>query len=79
MFPYHDENATQRTPYVTFALIALNVLAWLVVQGGGATLPLARSVCNFGLIPGELTASLPPGTRFPMGSSRRKWTAVTCG
>lgn len=67
MFPYHDENATQRTPYVTFVLIAFNVLAWLVVQGAGATLPLARSVCELGLIPGELTASLPPGTRFPMG------------
>jgi membrane associated rhomboid family serine protease len=67
MFPYHDENETQRTPYVTLALIALNVLAWLLVQGGGAGLQLARSVCEFGLIPGELTASLPPGTRFPMG------------
>lgn len=67
MFPYHDENETQRTPYVTLVLIALTVLAWLLVQGGGATLPLARSVCEFGLIPGELTASLPPGTRFPMG------------
>ena len=66
MFPYHDENETQRTPYVTFVLIAVNVLAWLLVQGGGATLPLARSVCEFGLIPGELTASVPPGTRFPM-------------
>ena len=67
MFPYHDENETQRTPYVTFALIALNVLAWLVVQGAGAATPLAASVCDLGLIPGELTASLPPGTRFPMG------------
>ena len=67
MFPYHDENETQRTPYVTFALIALNVVAWLAVQGGGSTLPLAASVCDFGLIPGELTLSLPPGTRFPMG------------
>jgi membrane associated rhomboid family serine protease len=67
MFPYHDENETQRTPYVTLVLIALNVLAWLLVQGGGTTLQLARSVCEFGLIPGELTASLTPGTRFPMG------------
>ena len=67
MFPYHDENATQRVPYVTIALVALNVLTWLFVQGAGTALPLARSVCNLGLIPGELTASLPPGTRFPMG------------
>jgi rhomboid family protein len=67
MFPYHDENETRRTPYVTFVLIALNVAVWLLVQGAGAALPLARSVCEFGLIPGELTASVAPGTRFPMG------------
>ena len=67
MFPYHDENRTLRTPIVTVALIGLNVLAWFVLQGAGATLPLVRSVCELGLIPGELTASLTPGTRFPMG------------
>src|SRR5690348_9101332 len=67
MFPYRDENATLRTPYVTLLLIALNVVVWLVVQGGGASLPLARSVCNLGLIPGELTGAVPPGTRFPLG------------
>ncbi|HYC47828.1 MAG TPA: rhomboid family intramembrane serine protease [Burkholderiales bacterium] len=67
MFPYHDENATQRTPYVTYVLIALNVLAWVLVQGAGSAVPLAASVCNLGLIPGELTASVPAGTRFPMG------------
>jgi len=67
MFPYRDENETQRTPYITLAFIALNVLVWLVVQGAGATLPLARSVCELGLIPGELTGAVPPGTRFPIG------------
>jgi membrane associated rhomboid family serine protease len=67
MFPYRDENETLRTPYVTFALIALNVLVWLFVQGAGTPLPLARSVCNLGLIAGELTGRLPPGTQFPMG------------
>jgi membrane associated rhomboid family serine protease len=58
LIPYHDENQTVRTPYVTFALIA--------AQGMGSTVPLATSVCNLGLIPGELTASLPPGTGFRM-------------
>jgi membrane associated rhomboid family serine protease len=67
MFPYRDENETQRTPYVTIGLIALNALAWLFVQGAGAMLPLARSVCELGLIPGELTGALSPGARFPMG------------
>ena len=68
MIPYHDENETQRTPYVTLALIGACVLAWLLVQGAGAALPLAESVCNLGLIPGELTESLPPGAGFPMGN-----------
>jgi membrane associated rhomboid family serine protease len=67
MFPYHDENATLRTPYITLAFIGLNVIMWLWVQGAGAALPLARSVCELGLIPGELTGSLPPGTAFPIG------------
>jgi membrane associated rhomboid family serine protease len=67
MFPYHDENETQRATYVTYAIIAVNVLVWLVVQGAGLTLALARSVCEYGLIPGELTGLLPPGTPFPMG------------
>jgi membrane associated rhomboid family serine protease len=67
MFPYRDQNQTQRRSYVTFAVIALNILVWVVVQGAGATLPLLRSVCELGLIPGELTGSLPPGTAFPLG------------
>jgi membrane associated rhomboid family serine protease len=67
MIPYHDENATQRTAYVTLAIIAACVLAWIVLQGAGSEVPLAASVCNLGLIPGELTGLLPPGVRFPMG------------
>ena len=67
MIPYHDENQTQRTPIVTFTLIAASVGSWLMLQGAGSTYPLAKSVCELGLIPGELTASLPPGTAFPMG------------
>jgi membrane associated rhomboid family serine protease len=69
VFPYHDENETQRTPYVTMAFIAASTLTWLVVQGAGSELPLSESVCELGLIPGELTRSLPPGTRFPMGEN----------
>jgi membrane associated rhomboid family serine protease len=67
MFPYRDENETQRLAIVTGTVIALNVLTWLFVQGAGSTVALARSVCELGLIAGELTGSLAPGTRFPMG------------
>ena len=67
MFPYHDENETQRTPIVTMTLIALNVGAFVLIQGAGAEQPLAASVCDLGLIPAELMASVPPGASFPMG------------
>ena len=67
MFPYHDDNKTVRTPVVTFALIIANVLTWIVVQGGGSTIPLASSVCDLGLIAGELTGRAAPGSGFAMG------------
>jgi rhomboid family protein len=67
MFPYHDENDTLRPPYVTMALIGMNVFAWLFVQGAGGEESLAASVCNLGLVPAELTRSVPPGTAFPLG------------
>jgi membrane associated rhomboid family serine protease len=67
VIPYRDENATVRTPVITFALIALNVLAWVLIQGAGMGETLAASVCNYGLIPGELTLQARPGDGFPMG------------
>jgi membrane associated rhomboid family serine protease len=66
MFPYHDENETLRTPVVTIALIAITSVAWLVLQGAGTDPALAASVCNLGLIPGELTLSVDPGSGFRM-------------
>lgn len=66
MIPYHDENATVRTAYVTLVLIAMCSLMWLLVQGAGGEALLVASVCNLGLIPGELTQTLQAGTAFPM-------------
>ena len=66
MIPYRDENETQHPALLTGAIVALNIASWLFVQGAGAELSLARSVCNLGLIPGELTGLLPPGRRFPL-------------
>ncbi|HXF75893.1 MAG TPA: rhomboid family intramembrane serine protease [Methylomirabilota bacterium] len=67
MIPYRDENETQRPAIVTGTLIALNVFSWLFIQGAGTDFPLAKSVCELGLIPAEITASVPVGTAFPMG------------
>jgi membrane associated rhomboid family serine protease len=62
MFPYKDENPTERVALITFAIIIANALAFILVQGGGAQAPLARSVCDFGLIPGEILQSAKPGS-----------------
>ena len=67
MIPYHDENETQRPAVVTLVIIALCTLAWVLVQGAGSDVALARSVCNLGLIPGELTGLLRAGVGFEMG------------
>ena len=67
MLPLRDNVPTRSRPYVTWALIGLNVLAWLTVQGAGTSPALARSVCNLGLIAGELTGAVPPGTRVELG------------
>jgi membrane associated rhomboid family serine protease len=67
VIPYRDENETVRTPVITLALIAINAIVWFVVQGAGATYPLLASVCNLGLIPGELTGTAPVGAATELG------------
>lgn len=69
MIPYHDDNATLRPTVVTFVLIGLCVAAWVFLQGAGSAYRLAASVCNLGLIPGELTQTLQAGFQFPMGEN----------
>ncbi|CAL1241676.1 rhomboid family intramembrane serine protease [Candidatus Methylocalor cossyra] len=68
MFPLGDENPTIRTPLAVFFLIGLNVASWALLQGFGSTEPLARSLCELGLIPGDLLHRVPPGTLVPLGN-----------
>lgn len=59
MFPLRDDNPTLLTPFVTVALIVLNVIAWMYIQGGGLSESLlSTSICRFGTIPAELTGNL---------------------
>ena len=67
MFPLRDDNPHFLTPYVTYGIIALNVLGWIFLQGLGNQTALAQSVCTLGLIPGELLGTLPVGSSFPIG------------
>jgi membrane associated rhomboid family serine protease len=62
MFPYKDDNPTELAPIVTVGIVAANVLVWLFVQGMGAAEPLVRSVCDLGLVPGELLRTAKPGS-----------------
>ncbi len=64
-FPYKDDNPTLSAPVATFGLIALNVLVWVLIQGMGTEPRLSASVCELGLIPGEILRRLPAGT--PVG------------
>lgn len=56
IFPIRDENPQLNTPYITYTLIALNILAWLLVQGAGAQPLLSQSICALGVIPADLTS-----------------------
>jgi membrane associated rhomboid family serine protease len=67
MFPIRDDNPQLQTPFATYGLIAINVLAWFLVQGFGANPALSESVCNFGLVPAELLQTLPAGTALRTG------------
>lgn len=59
MFPLHDENPTELVPYITVAIIALNVIAWIYIEGAGFTdAAFYGSICRLGLIPAELTGQV---------------------
>lgn len=79
MFPVSDDNPTLKTPIMTIALLAITWGVWIVVQGGGGmfsergALQLATSVCNYGLVPGELTKQVPLGYAVPLGGG---WACV---
>lgn len=85
MFPYKDDNPTERPSIVTVGVIAANVLAWVFVQGMGAQLPLVQSVCNLGLIPGEVLGTAPPGSGVELApglvcvvdAAPQYWTVLT--
>jgi len=67
MFPIRDDNPTLATPVSTIALIGLNIAAWILVQGMGSEPLLSKSVCELGLIPGELLGRIPEGSSIRMG------------
>jgi membrane associated rhomboid family serine protease len=69
MIPLSDDNPTLRTPVMTYLLLAIIIGAWIFGQGAGFNeVQLAASVCNYGLVPGELTGMAPLGKGVPIGA-----------
>lgn len=68
MIPLSDDNPTLHTPVMTWVLLGLMTAVWLVVEGAGFdTRQLASAVCNYGMVPGELTHRARLGTGVPIG------------
>ena len=68
MFPLSDDNPTVRIPVMTYVLIAVILGVWVLVQGAGFDQQaLAASICNLGMVPGEITGQSPLGTSVPLG------------
>jgi membrane associated rhomboid family serine protease len=70
IIPIGDDNPTLRTPIMTYLILGAMFVVWIMVQGAGFDeFRLAASVCNLGLVPGELTHLAPVGIEVPL--SRR--------
>jgi membrane associated rhomboid family serine protease len=68
VIPLSDDNPTVRIPVATWLLLAAIGSVWVLVQGAGLDdRTLAMSVCNLGLVPGELTGGAPLGSGVPIG------------
>lgn len=69
MFPIRDDNPRVLIPFVTYGIVALNVAAWIFLQGMGTEPVLSSSVCQYGLIPADVLQLAPAGTRLQMGET----------
>ncbi len=59
---------------MTYLILAAIIAVWLFVQGAGFNeFRLAASICNLGLVPGELTHLARIGTGVPLGDG---WACV---
>jgi membrane associated rhomboid family serine protease len=80
IIPISDDNPTLRFPLMTVLLLLGIGAVWIFVQGAGTDpYVLGKTVCNLGLVPGELTHLARLGTSVPIGqlpNGRQLWCAV---
>jgi membrane associated rhomboid family serine protease len=67
MIPLSDENPTLHKPVMTWALLAAMFAVFVFLQGAGFDqIRLATTICNWGMVPGELTHRARLGTGVPI-------------
>jgi membrane associated rhomboid family serine protease len=67
MIPLGDDLPTRRFAWVNYAIIAITIAVWILVQDAGADpTRLAATVCNLGMVPGEITHAAPLGLAVPI-------------
>ena len=68
MIPLGDEGRTVRFPVMTWLILLAMFAVWIIVQHGGFDeVLLATSVCDLGMVPGEITHLAPLGSGVPIG------------
>ena len=83
VLPIRDENPRLHPPIATVALISLNVATWILLQDFGSETALARSICLYGLVPGDLLHTAPAGAQVELGrglvcvlDGQSNWTTI---
>jgi membrane associated rhomboid family serine protease len=67
MIPLGDDNPTLHKPVMTLALLAAMFAVFIFLQGGGFDqIKLASTICDWGMVPGELTHRARLGVGVPI-------------
>jgi membrane associated rhomboid family serine protease len=66
VIPLRDENPTEIVPFVNYLFVAMNVAAFVLLQGAGEPQALRASVETLGVVACEITGECPAeGLRYP--------------
>lgn len=68
MIPLSDENLYLSPPVMTLLLLGAMFAVWILVEGAGLDqTTMLAAVCNYGMVPGEITHMAPLGYALPLG------------
>ena len=69
MIPIGDDLPTRRVAWMNYLIIAVTLAVWVMIQGAGMdSRLLAKTVCDLGMVPGEITHRAALGTALLLGS-----------